>query len=1349
MASVTRPRFRLSLLGDFELTGPDGPIELNNRKLAGLLAFMACTAGKPQSREKLTTLLWGSHFETQARQNLRQALLRLRRVLGHDALIGSATAVWLLPSLVACDVARFEALIRDGGRGALAKAADLYKGQFLADVAVPEEAWADWVRGERQRFDALAVDAMIRLAEQELELGHREWSLVLAKRAVSIDNLREDAHRRVITGLVALGRRADALKHYNDLASLLQRELGVDPDAATVALKVKLCKSPSISHFSEPTSGGSPSPHERALPLADRASTASSERHEAADLKLSPDHVPQDVAEKLDLDVQACERKHVTLLCADIKESLEPIAERDPEQALRILDAVLKLMRQAVHRYEGTVIVEAGDGITAVFGVPVAQEDHAVRACYAALQIDAAVKRYAQEPQNSPLVPVMVRAGLNSGEVVVRSIGCGLHAEYRVMGQTTHLAARLGQIAALGTLLVSAATLRLAEGHVQARPLQSAQVTGPGGPVYELVGAGSAQTRFQVLAARGLTCFVGRDPELEQLRRVQQLAGKGDGQVAAVVGEAGVGKSRLIYEFTRSHRLLGWQVLEASSVSYGKATSYGPVIDLLQGYFKIQERDDLRQIREQVTGKLLSLDCALEATLPELLSLLDLPVDDAAWLRLDPRQRRQRTLDAVKRLLLREARERPLLVIFEDLHWIDSETQALLDCLVDSVGSARLLLLVSYRPEYQHAWMTRTHYSQLRLDALLPESADQLLNALLGEDPGLAPLKQVLIKRGSPFFLEETVRTLIETKVLAGERGHYRLVQPVQAIQVPPTVQAMLAARIDRLPPEDKHLLQTASVVGKDVPLALLEPIAELPEEALRRGLDRLRAAGFVYETGLFPQVEYSFKHALTHEVTYAGLLRERRRELHARIVDVLETLHPDRLSGEIERLAHHALRGELWERAIQYLRQAAAKAAARSALPQAQNWFEQALGALNALPESQSTLEQAFEIRLDLRPVLTLRSEFRAALGRLREAEVLAERLNNDSRRGRVYAFMTNTHTQLGERDDAVVTGSRALQIAERLGDLQLRIISTTYLAQAHYYHGDYERVVELASDNLASLPADWVSERFGLPTPASIYARWLLLPSLAHLGRFAETAQDEVELIRLAEPTQHAYTIGETYQAVGLVRLIRGDWTGACSRLEHAHAALRNGNVLLPLPPTLAAAAWALAQLGEEDEALKRVRETEQLLEHHAARGLLTIHRWACRWLGRACLQLGRLDDARRLGNRALEFLPPQTGLAAHTFHLLGDIATHPDRFDAESGETHYARALALAEPRGMRPLVARCHFGLGRLYRKIGRREEARAALSQSVEMLRDMHMTFWLSQAEAELDRLIEVASHSNG
>jgi predicted ATPase len=337
------------------------------------------------------------------------------------------------------------------------------------------------------------------------------------------------------------------------------------------------------------------------------------------------------------------------------------------------------------------------------------------------------------------------------------------------------------------------------------------------------------------------------------------------------------------------------------------------VIDLLKGYFKIGDQDDHRGMRDKVLGRVLGLDRTLEPWLPPLLALLDVPVEDPAWQNLDPPQRRQRTLEAVKRLLLRESQVQPVLVVFEDLHWIDEETQALLDSLVDSLGSARLLLLVNYRPEYEHRWASKTIYSQLRLDSLPTESAAELLAALLGSDPGLAPLTQMLVKRGNPFFLEETVRTLVETGALAGEHGAYRLTRPVEALQIPATVQAILAARIDRLSPGDKRLLQAASVVGKDVAFTLLHAIAELPDEALRQSLAQLQTAEFLYEARLFPDLEYTFKHALTHEVAYGSVLQERRRALHARIVGALERHHENRLDEHVEALAHHAFLGEEW----------------------------------------------------------------------------------------------------------------------------------------------------------------------------------------------------------------------------------------------------------------------------------------------------------------------------------------------------------------------------------------------------------------------------------------------------
>jgi predicted ATPase len=415
------------------------------------------------------------------------------------------------------------------------------------------------------------------------------------------------------------------------------------------------------------------------------------------------------------------------------------------------------------------------------------------------------------------------------------------------------------------------------------------------------------------------------------------------------VGEAGVGKSRLAYEFVHAHPTQGWRVLESTSVSYGKATPYFPVLDLLRRYCHVEDQDEPRTVRAKVTGQVLTLDEALQDTIPALLSLLEVLPDDNPFRTLDPPQRRQRLLAALKRVLLRESQVQPLLLVFEDLHWIDAETQALLDSLVESLPTARLLLLVNYRPEYQHGWGSKTYYTQLRLDPLPPESAEDFLQALLGDGVGaqhaasLQALKQLLIARteGNPFFLEECVRTLVETGVLVGEPGAYRLAQALPTLQVPATVQAVLAARIDRLPSEEKRLLQTAAVVGTEVSLPLLQAIADLPEATLHGGLAHLQAAEFLYETRLFPEQVYTFKHALTHEVAYNSLLLERRRVLHARIVEALEALTPERGAEQVERLAHHALRGEVWDKAVTYCLQAGARAQDRAAFREAAAAFE------------------------------------------------------------------------------------------------------------------------------------------------------------------------------------------------------------------------------------------------------------------------------------------------------------------------------------------------------------------------------------------------------------------------
>jgi class 3 adenylate cyclase len=548
-------------------------------------------------------------------------------------------------------------------------------------------------------------------------------------------------------------------------------------------------------------------------------------------------YTPPYLAEKILTSRSALEgeRKQVTVLFADIVGSLGIIADRDPEEAQRLLDPVLDTMLEAVHHYEGMVNRVMGDGIMALFGAPLAHEDHAVRACYSALRMQQTIARYAEEVRRTHGIPITIRVGLNSGEIVVSSINNDLYMDYTVVGQTAHLASRMEQMAMPGSVLATADTARLVEGYVKAKSLGAMPIKGLAYPVevIEITDGGSERTRFQASAWRGLTPFVGRTVELRQLGQALDESRGGHGQVLAVVGEPGMGKSRLIHEFVHSSQTEGCLILETNSASYGHAASYLPVIELLRHYyFKINLRDNAKSIREKVTGKILTLDPSLQDAIPPVLDLLDALDAGHPFQSLDPLQHRQHTFNAITRLLLSENRIQPVVAVFEDLHWNDSLTLGLLNEIVVNAQDARLLLLVTYRPEFQDEWKGRPNYRKLRLEPLESESLTALLQSLLGSDPALAEVKGFVHDRagGNPFFVEELVRTLVDRGVLDGTRKNFKIKKHFSGNEIPPTVQAVLAARIDALPKTEKRLLQEASVIGYDIPLSLLHEISSVDD---------------------------------------------------------------------------------------------------------------------------------------------------------------------------------------------------------------------------------------------------------------------------------------------------------------------------------------------------------------------------------------------------------------------------------------------------------------------------------------------------------------------------------------
>ena len=1072
--------------------------------------------------------------------------------------------------------------------------------------------------------------------------------------------------------------------------------------------------------------------------LQDTEKRAPAETPVAARFSSPETYTPKHLAEKILTSKAALagERKQVTVLFADLKGSMELLADRDPEEARKLLDPVLQHMMEAVHRYEGTVNQVMGDGIMALFGAPVAHEDHAVRACYAALRMQKTVRRYAEGVRRSEGFLVQIRVGLNSGEVIVRSIGSDLHMDYTAVGRTTHLAARMEQLAAPGTTLVSGDTLRLAEGYVQVKPLGLVNVKGLGEPVetHELVGAGVARSPLQAAAARGLTRFIGREAELEQLHRGQAQSDVGHGQVVAVVGEPGVGKSRLFHEFTHSHRVDGWLVLESSSVSYGKATPSLPVIDLLTTYFHIEARDDARRVRERVTGKLLALDRQFELLLPPFLSLLDvLPTDDG-WYLLDPSQRRLRTRTAIKRLLLRESQVQPLVLVFEDLHWVDSESQAILDGLVESLPTARLLLLVNYRPEYRHGWGGKTYYAQLRIDPLPPENAGAMLASILGEDVALEPLKHLLIQRteGNPFFLEESVRTLVEGGALVGDRGAYQLAKPLTALQVPATVQAMLAARIDRLAPEDKQLLQAAAVVGKDVPFAWLKEIADADETEVQQQLVHLQQAEFLYEARLFPELEYTFKHALTHEVTYGTQLQEQRRALHARVVGAIERLHAGRITEHIERIAHHAVRGELWETALPYLRQAGARATERLAFPEAADYLEQAVTATARHPRPGEVLEQSIDLRVDLRVVLLNLVEFDRVRDHLSQAAAIAREIGDQVRLGQVTAFQAHYHCIMrGEMPEALAYARRAMSITEASGSPVMIGLARDNLGRVQFGLGDYRAAIATLEGNVEALQGELANERAGHAGPISLFSAVWLAFALSELGLFSRALAVAEQIVERAEALGKPYSLFHAYWAQAAVHLEKGDHQRATEAATRAGRAATESDI--PRLYQTGILAHALTLAGRPLDAIELLQPVTLASKR---RNAFTGQRDVL-YLGVAYGGAERLDDALGTIQQALDVArtSSQRGREAHALRFLGDVQAR--RGETNQAVASYGRGLTLGGELGMRPLVAHCHLGLGKLYRRTGKLEKARDNLTTAATMYREMDMRFWLQQAETEM------------
>ena len=1023
------------------------------------------------------------------------------------------------------------------------------------------------------------------------------------------------------------------------------------------------------------------------------------------------------------------ERKLVTVLCGTLANAVTLVERLGFEALPRLRQALLDLVQHEVQPYHGTLQAVGNDSFLVLFGVPVALEDHARRAVLAGFALQRRLQQPYKDPGMQDDIAFEVRLGVHTGSVIVGSNASEPRQPPTVVGEVTHLVTRLQQLAAPGMLLGSADTLQLVHGEVRSDAWGAVAIPGRLEPlkISTIHALEPSRASLSWRTGRALSRFVGREREMAVLDALLDRAVQGQGHVVGIMGEPGMGKSRLLYEFAQYLARKAVTYVEGHCLSYGNITPYLPVLDLLRHLCGITDADGPETLAAKVHGCLEDTGGDLNDDAPYLLQLLGVSEDTARLASLSPQTLKTRTFATLQQLCIQRSRQQPLVLVVEDLHWIDPTSEEWLASLVESLALLPLLLLTTYRPGYRPLWTDKSYATQLALTGLTPEASDAVVQSVPQTMPLSDALQREIVGKaaGNPFFLEELTRDVM---------AH----ADSRAIRViPDTVQAVLAARMDQLPREEKRLLQTAAVSGIDVPVPLLQAVAALPYDALNRSLAHLQAVEFLYETRRVPEREYTFKHALTHEVAYGSLLQERRRALHVRILTALEELYVDRLAEQADRLAHHAMRGEVWDKAVTYSRQAGARAVERSALREAAETFEQALAALQHLPDNRVAREQAIDLCFDLRNALHPLHEERRLLTHLRQAEPLAEALGDQRRLGHLTGYLSVCLRHQGHTDEALVSAQRALAIGTTLGDIGLQVTANSFLGELYLWVvNDYRQAAEAYRRNAEILHGALLRERFGTTNVQSVVARAQVARCLAELGAFAEGRTYAEEALRLAETVDHPYSFACACDGVGHFFLRQGALAQAIHVFERALALRETAN----FPPIfrrccvgLGAAYGLSGRVTEALPLLERALELRRPSDLWAASSLLPV------WLGEGYVLAGRVEAARQLGQQALEDTrtQKQRGYEAYALRLLGDIAAHRTPPAVEEAEHYYNQALALAEARGMRPLTAHCHLGLGTLCTMTDQRDQARAELSTAIEMYQTMDMTFWLPQAEAAL------------
>ena len=965
------------------------------------------------------------------------------------------------------------------------------------------------------------------------------------------------------------------------------------------------------------------------------------------------------------------ERKLVTVLFADVANYTSMSEKLDPEDTHQIMDACFKILMDEIHKYEGTINQFTGDGVMALFGAPVAHEDHAQRACHAALSIQKALDVFEEKIKRDFGADFKMRIGLNSGPVVVGSIGDDLRMDYTAVGDTSNLASRIENMAKPGTILVSGQTHKLTENFFEFKFLGKVEVRGKEEPqqAYKLLKTGRVGTRIGAAAAKGLTRFVGRKNSLDALKEPLEEAMAGSGQVVAIVGEAGVGKSRLLLEFKNLLTQSEYAYLEGQCFHYGSSMSYLPFLDILRSYFEIKEGDREATINQKLANKLTELDEELENVLPPLRELLSLKVEDENFIKLEPEQKKERTFEAIRNLLIRLSKEKRLILVIDDMHWIDKTSEEFLDYLIGWLAGSPILLILLYRPEYTHPWGSKSYYSQIGLTQLTAKSGAELIRAILNDCEIEPALEMLILERsaGTPLFIEELTHSLLENGSIQRERNQCFLSIASKDIQVPDTIQGIIAARMDRLEDNLKRTMQVASVVGRDFAFRILQSITGMRDE-LKSYLLKLQGLEFIYEKSLFPELEYIFKHTLTREVAYNSLLQKRRKKIHERIGNAIEEIYAERIEEFFEMLAFHFEQGEIWEKALEYTLEAAERARKLYAQPEAVTHYWQALELLEHLPRTVERDRSHIDVVLKLVRLPGWVTDEASKKEGLRHIDVAMRTAADIGDTGRL-ACLESNKGYLSQNEDLL---TRAIARAETSGDALAQADTANTYGLYLGIIGQYEKALPPIGQAIEILGTE--GERFQQAYTMAVGGRCFY----ARAGK-------------LEEALSYAARAREIGEAMDNAKLRA--W-GAMEAEPYIYKGL-----------------WEQV-----------VRVAEQGLPVAWEIGEWLVICFSSSWLSIAYLKLGRLEDAKRVLGRALKenqarpFRPFMNNYMQIQGALLHLSLGKPD--EALSAARN---ALELAESNHFLLEQGAANRVLGQVYEAMGNREGADAAFRNSLQVL----------------------------